>query len=77
MVLGMRITPLDYTCLDCSTTGPKYAKVKTTAEVFEIVWCYFGTVEEPIISPASPGRDSTAKRHTDKGQFFQGDCRQG
>jgi hypothetical protein len=59
--------------MNCSITRPKYAKVKTTGDVFEIARCYFGTVEEPVISPASPGHDSMAKRHTDKGQFFQGD----
>ncbi len=62
---------------NCSTTRPKYAKVKTTGEVFEIARCYFGTVVKPVISPASPGRVPMAKRHTDKGQFFQGDRQQG
>lgn len=62
--------PLDCPHMDCSTTGPKYAKIRNAGEVLEMARARFGVVESPITPPAPPGRDPLTKRTGDKPLFF-------
>jgi hypothetical protein len=66
---------LECSHIDCSATGPKYAKIHNVDEVLEMARARYCTVEDPVIPPALPGRDPMVKRDTDKARFFQGDWR--
>jgi hypothetical protein len=72
--------PLDCPCIDCSATGPKYAKpIESAGEVLEMARARFNldpADREPPVPAPPRGRDSFAKHGTDRARFFRGDWRQ-
>ena len=75
--------PLDCPHMDCSTTGLKYAKIRSVGEVLELAREILPPLKEEdrvdldelleANSPPEPGRDPLAKHDTDKAQFFRRD----
>jgi hypothetical protein len=78
--------PLECPCQDCSARFPRYAKIKTTAEVLELAREVLPELKEEdrvdlgeliqANSPPERGRDPLAKHETDKARFFGEDWRE-